>query len=379
MKRKRTSSKSKSPNRAKSHTRKGNRNQSASGVLKDSSQAENRPFEKSIEPIEIADITHFSGIPDFIDPTRSPYPIIVQSPSSIQCIDGWELIEQAKHRGETSIICEIIHIQRDSEIEYALWKASVRTIPLGSRCIYPEEIRNTCRLFRMLCETTDRPVVFSHGGARRGDDYTNCRENNIRLLLEDRLGKKPKTINKYLNHGQFISDEAIQDLIDSRVKKGFFEAIQKDKQRLIDELTSVEKSPDEIVKAVSDKVLSRLESFQGVDPTEIIITQTDQDASTATEIQSQQNDVPPPAVQPIEHKHWSGNPSAASEKQPTEDDICQEFIAVGQLLIETAENKELATQDRLQILSTQIIRQSRLVQHLNHLLTQQNISGEEQR
>ena len=65
--------------------------------------------------------------------------------------------------------------------------------------------------------------------------------------------------------------------------------------------------------------------------------------------------VPPPSVKPIEHKHWSGNPSAALGKQPTEDEICQEFIAVGQLLIETAENKELSTQDRFQIFSDQII------------------------
>jgi hypothetical protein len=363
---KRTSSKSKSPNRAKSHTRKGNRNQSASGVLKDSSQAENHPFEKSIEPLEIVNIQHSLIIPDFIDPTRSPYPIIVRSPSSIQCIDGWELIEETQRKGETSLTCEIIHIQRDSEIEVAIWKASVRTMPTGGRCIYPEEVRNTCRLFMMLFDSTEDPVVFSHGGARRGDSYTILRENNIRLVLEDRLGKKPKTINKYLNHGQFISDEAMQDLINARVKKGFFEAIQKDKQRLIDELTSEQKSPDEIVKAVSDRVLSRLESFQAVDPTEIVITQTEPVEPPATEIQSPQNVVPPPSVKPIKHKHWPGNPSAVLEKQLTEDQICQEFIAIGRLLIETAENKALTTQERIQIFSAPVIRQSRLIQDLKN-------------
>jgi hypothetical protein len=356
-----------------------NEEQDSSGDLNSPFNPSDRGFEKSIEPLEIANITHFSGIPDFIDPTRSPYPIIVKSPTSVQCIDGWELVEQAKHRGETSIICEIIHIQRDSEIDVAIWKASVRTMPIGGRCIYPEEVRNTCRLFMMLCESADNPVVFSHGGARRGDRYTNCHENNIRLVLEDRLGKKPKTINKHLNHGQFISDEAIQDLIDAREKKGFFEAIQKDKQRLIDELTSEQKSHDEIVNAVSDRVLSWFEEGETSDPAEIIIPQTDQHDPPATEIQSQQNVVPPPSVKPIEHKHWSGNPSAASEKPPTEDEICQEFIAVGRLLIETAENKEMAIQDRLQIFSAQVFRQSRLIQKLGYLLTQQSINEEEQR
>lgn len=381
MKSSRTSTKKRLPGKAEqsSQSKKRSKNQDASGVLKESCQAENRPFEKSIEPLEIAEIQHFNRIPDFIDPTRSPYPIVVKSPSSLQCIDGWELIEQAKHRGESSIICEIIHIQRDSEIEYALWKASMRIMPTGGRCIYPEEVRNTCRLFRMLYESAENPVIFSHGGARRGDDYSKCPENNIRLLLGDRLGKKPKTINKYLNHGQFIGDEAFQNLIDVRVNKGFFEAIQKDKQRLIDELTFEQKSHDEIVNVVSDRVLSWLKKGQTTESIEIVSTQIDQHEPPAAEVQPQQNVGPSPSVKPIKHKHWSGNPTAALEKQPTEDEIWQEFIAVGRLLIEIAENKEIATQERMQSLSDQIFRQSRLIQQLKHLLTQQSIGEEEQR
>lgn len=382
MKRSRTSTKKRRPDKARKpsvQSKKRSKNQDASGVLKDSCQAENRPFEKSIEPLEIAEIQHFSRIPDFIDPTRSPYPIVVKSPSSLQCIDGWDLIDQAKHRGETSIICEIIHIQLDSEIEYALWKASMRIMPTGGRCIYPEEVRNTCRLFRMLYESAEIPVIFSHGGARRGDDYSKCPENNIRLLLGDRLGKKPKTINKYLNHGQFIGDEAFQNLIDARVNKGFFEAIQKDKQLLIDELTSEQKSHDEIVNAVSDRVLSWLERAQTSEPVEIVTTQTEPVAPPTVEVQSQQNVGPPPAAKPTEHKHWSGNPTAALEKQSTEDEIWQEFIAVGHLLIEIAENSDMATRKRMQSLSDQIFRQSRLIQQLNHLLTQQSIDPEGKR
>lgn len=352
--------------------------QNSPGDLNSPFSPPGRYFEKSIEPLDLDGIQHFSGIPDFIDPTRSLYPIVVKSPSSIQCIDGWELIEQAKHRGETSIICEIIHIQRDSEIEYALWKASVRTMPIGGRCIYPEKVRNTCRLFKMLDETTENSVIFSHGGARRGENYSTRSENNISLVLADRLGKSVTTINKCLQHGKNLSEEALQTLISAGVQKGFFEAIQKDKQRLIDELTSDQKSDGEIVNAVSDRIISWLEEGQISESAEIVIPQTDQDEPPAIEVQPQQNVVPPPAVKPIEHKHWSGNPSAAREKQPTEDEICQEFMAVGQLLIETAENKVLTTQERIKVFSVQISRQYRLIHQLNHLLIQQSISGEEQ-
>ena len=111
---------------------------------------------------------------------------------------------------------------------------------------------------------------------------------------------------------------------------------------------------------------------------EIIIPQTDEHAPPATEIQPQQNDVPPPSAKSRKLKHWSGNPSAALEKQATEEEIYQEFIAIGQLLIETAENKELSTQDRFQIFSAQAYRQPLLIQHLKHLLAQQSIRPEGQ-
>jgi hypothetical protein len=197
--------------------------QDSSGDLNSTFNPPVRDFDKSIEPLEIADITHFSGIPDFIDPTRSPYPIIIKSPSSIQCIDGWELIEDAKEKGESALICEINHIQRDSEIEYALWKASVRIMPIGGTCIYPEKMGNACRLLTMLRESSEENLmVFSHGGARRGDSYTNSPTNNARLVLTDRLGKSVTTINKYLQHGKYLSEETLQTLISAGVKQQAF-------------------------------------------------------------------------------------------------------------------------------------------------------------
>ena len=354
-----------------------NEDQDSLGDLNSTFNPPSRDFEKSIEPIEIAGIEHFSGIPDFIDPTRSPYPIIVKSPSSVQCIDGWELIEQAKQRGETSIICEIIHIQLDSEIECALWKSSVRVMPIGGRCIYPEEVRNTFRLFTMLCDSAENPVIFEHGGARRGDSYENSREKNIRFVLADRLGKRPKTINKYLSHGRFISDEAFLVFIDARINKGFFETFQREKQRLIDDLKAEQKTHDEIVKAVSDRMLLWLKDFQTDGFGEGNGPPTNPDEPPATEIQSQHNDAPSPPEKPIEHKHWSGNPSASLEKPLTEDEIYQQFIAVGRVLIETAENTDMAAQDRIEVFSAQVFRQTRLIQNLSHLMKQQSINREE--
>jgi len=337
-----------------------------------------RTVDEAIVDLPIKSIQSYQIIPDYRDQTNSKFPIVVQSEASCHCIDGWNLIEGAKSARQSVIRCHVFHIQNDSEIEIAIRKVAIRTMPLGGTCSYAEKVRNAGILFNMLWASSENPVVFSHGGTRRGDNYTNCRGNNIGLLLEERLGKKPKTINKYLNHGQFISEEAIENLIDARVTKGFFEAFQKDKQRLIDDLKAGQKKPDEIVKAVSDRILSWLKKFQAEGFGEVNNLQSNQHESTAGPIQPQQNDAPQPPVKPIEHKHWSGNPSGAYQEPPTEDKICREFIAVGQLLIETAENKEMPTQDRIQIFSAQIFRQSRLIQDLSRLLTQQSINREEQ-
>jgi hypothetical protein len=353
-------------------------NRVSSGDLNSTFSPPNKAFEKSIEPLELANIAHFSDIPDFIEPTHLPYPIVVQSPSSLQCIDGWEMIEQAKQRDETSIICEIIHIPHDSQIEIAIWKASVRTKPLAGRCIYSEEIRNTCCLFTMLSEPMEDFMLFSHGGDRRGYGYIDRSENNIRLVLADRLGKSPNTISKYLQHANYLNGETLQALIDVNVKKGFFEAIQKDKQRLIDELESQQKAHDEIADAVSVRVLSLLEDFQASDLPEIVSDQIDPDEPPANENQPQPDPDRSPADKPIAHKHWGGNPSAALEKQPTEDEINQEFNNIGHSLIETAENQKLTASERIELFLNQIIRQSQLIQHLKHLLAQQSTKPEEQ-
>jgi hypothetical protein len=229
----------------------------------------------------------------------------------------------------------------------------------------------------MLYKSSEDPVVFSHGGARRGDSYKNRRENNIRLVLAERLGKSVTTINKYLNHGEFLSEAALQTLISAGVKKGFFEAIQKDKQQLIDDLKLEQKSHDEIVNAVSARVLLRLEQFQACQLPEVVSGQNDEDHPSAGQAPVKIDSIKQAAAKPMEHKHWSGNPSAAIQKQQTEDEIRKEFIAVGQLLIETAENKTLATQDHIQFFSELIFKQSKLIQQLQHLLTQHR-KGEEE-
>jgi len=174
-----------------------NQNQSSRGDLGIESQTEIACFEKSVESIPISNIQHFSSIPDFVDRTLSPHPIIVKTLSALQCIDGWELIDEARQRSEQQITCEIIHTNQESTIDIALWKTSARMRPPGGTCSYAESVRNVRELFAMIKASQEDPKIYSHGGDRRSQNFTdNNREDNIPILLERRLGKKVKTIEQ---------------------------------------------------------------------------------------------------------------------------------------------------------------------------------------
>jgi len=227
----------------------------------DVDQAQYIAYEKSIESLAITDLQPFIAVPDYKIQTISPYPIIIKSPSFAKCIDGWEKIDEKRNSGEQQITCEIIHVQQDSEINVALWKMSVRVMPLGGPCLYPELVRNSSILFKMVIESQENPVIFSHGGPRRGLGYTENREENARILLADRLGKRPKTVSKYLNHAEYLNDDTFAELINQEIYKKFFESIQPNKRALVRSLTEDGKSAAEIEAEVSTNVLSWLQEF----------------------------------------------------------------------------------------------------------------------
>ena len=73
--------------------------QSSPGVLNDSQSGQFVTTGEEIAELPIASIRPCRNIPDYRDLTESTLPIVVQSPDACQCIDGWNLIEQAQAEG----------------------------------------------------------------------------------------------------------------------------------------------------------------------------------------------------------------------------------------------------------------------------------------
>ena len=247
-----------------SDTKHSKQNQTSPGVSKEAPTCRFETCWEDITEIEITSIQPCPIIPDYKEPTTSRLPIIVQTPISSFCIDGWHFIEQSKTAGRSTIRCHIFHIEQHSDTELAIRKVAIRVMPQGGKCSYAELVRNTYRLYRALRDTSDDLVSFSHGGDRRGADFISRRDHNIKVILSSRLGKSLKTINKYLQHGDSLNDEATQTLVDASAPKLFFEAIQAIKEVEISEAKARQKNEVEIVEHISNQVPSWLNEFQSI-------------------------------------------------------------------------------------------------------------------
>jgi hypothetical protein len=339
--------------------------QSPPGVLNDSQSGKFVTTGEEIAELPIASIRPCRNIPDYKNLTESTLPIVVQSPDACQCIDGWNLIEQARTDGISTVRCHVFKIDRHSETELAIRKVAIRTKPLGCTCSYAELVRNSCRLFTILCESSDDPVVFSHGGNRRGADFTGKRENNIRSVLSERLGKSQTTINKYLQHGEYVSEDAFNDLIHANASKGFFEATQKEKHRYASELISRQTASDEIIRLVSAKTLDWLQTGQTpietviLPPERAIEPQAPATQSAPTRIESN-----PPSRQPCEFRIPEAPEPVTDDSASTEDDIRSQIRRIGSNLIALADNDEITDVHQIAILKDQIARLAAILQHL---------------
>jgi len=225
--------------------------QDSQGIL-----TESKPihiFKKEYKLIKLEDITSFTGILDYIDPKPSAFPAIVKTPTKHFCIDGQCLIQKAKKEKESFILCHVIHIDTESELEIAIQKATIRTVSDEGKPYYAELIRNCKDLMDMFLNTIENPVFYSHGGKRSEIEYNeNNREENIRILLAERFEKSISTTNKYINYGAYLNNDILESLVQEQTGKKFFEAVASNKRRLIKNLKDDGKSENAIHQKIAE-------------------------------------------------------------------------------------------------------------------------------
>lgn len=279
------------------------------------------PFEDlmDINPNELK-IKIFSKVPDYIDPLESAYPIIARNTHEYFCLDGWQQIERAKEE-KKKIRCRIFHFNKNDEVELALFKAAIRMVPLAGLAHYAEIVRNVRILFDLLSKKADIQIYY-HGGDRRSKNFTENKEENIRLILEKRLGRKRKTINKYLSHGEYLMDNALDQLVKGKADKDFFEKFQQKKREILIKLKSSGASEDQIITEVSKMAVECLGHPEKLEENSKEKPKDELQANSEKEKKEAEHRKDRDEYQESFFRYWGGNPDF-EQKTLTEGEIRQ--------------------------------------------------------
>ena len=316
-------------------TEKENHDQDSPGLLNDEKIDQPTSYQETIEEIDPVTIQPFNLIPDFKIPTISTFPIVVKNEDRITCVDGWEAIQAAIKEKRDTITCHSIRVEEFSQIDVAIRKVSIRTMPPGGRCSYAEIVRNVSILFKMLLESLENPIVYSHGGVRKGPDFIKNKKDGVLAMLAERLGKDIGTINKYLNYGRYLNPEILNLLVENQEKKAFFETAQISKKIFVKYLEEEDISDEEITERVSIKMGEMLTEFQ---KSGNIQKAFEPEGGEQCEDAETLNSPPAKPGSQI-FDHWTGNPEN-SDDDITMDEFNQNLISMGQKLLQLAEDEK---------------------------------------
>jgi hypothetical protein len=307
---------------------------------------------ESIEDLNPEEIQPFHTILDYLEPTSSLYPIVVKTPASITCIEGWPLVQEAKETGQPTLTCHIHQVTEVSKEELAIRKVAIRVFPQGGLDRYPERVRNVAKLSRLLTESTENPIILSRGGDRKGKDFTANRDENIRVVLAERLGISRATIGKYLNHAENINNDAMQALVEGKADKDFFEAFQKVKRKLVGNLKDDGVPEEDITRQVSEAVLRMHRDPQEIDnlwnsliqaPSQQN-TNTTQNMGNASEGRNGQDEEEDEEEQSQAQDHfdpWTGNQESPEGQPPSEQETRARGIEIAERMKGDFENQSL--------------------------------------
>lgn len=293
------------------------------------------------DDLDSEEIQPFIGVPDYMDPTLSPYPIVVESDGIYHCIDGWDMIQKAIGEGKSRIICDVSHVPVCSETDLFIRKASIRMMPKGGVARYPEVIRNVRILSDRLISSTENPVIYPHGGARRGAGFTPNRQDNIRYTLAERLGKSYSTICNYLTHAEYLTDDALAILIETGAKKDFFEDAQMVKRRLLADLKSSGATEEEICTQISEAMVRMNENPEEIEAMKEELLHPSEETVEAEEEPSIAPRNPKAGDRKTVFDHWNGDQDW-SEAPRSEEEIRMDGANIAQRIKAAFEDKELS-------------------------------------
>ena len=199
----------------------------------------------------------FNEIPDAIEQSRLPFPVLVPIGERYACLEGQHLLSPGMQ-----VQCIIIETTDISKKALALLKVSLwMTGILLGELRYVEQARNVRILYNLRIE--DNGIITNrNGGDRRSESFKEQEGEHIRQYLARALDRSENTIRVYLDHTRYLTMEAMNDLARRGASKRFFIVACKLRTELITRLPE-NSTEEDIALEVSMKFL---EWFPYYDP-----------------------------------------------------------------------------------------------------------------
>ena len=340
--------------------------QHSPGALNETSAGQFRTIDENIVELPIQSIQPCPHIPDYRDPTDSILPIVVLSPAGCHCIDGGNLVEQARSEGRSHIRCRVFQVEHHSETELAIRKVAIRTKPQGGSCSYAELVRNTRMLMQIITDARENPVVFSHGGTRRGTGYSNNREDDIREIMAERLGKSRTTINTYINHGRHLNDQAFDALIEAGAGKEYFEKAQSNKRIWVKNFESENTDQEDVITTISGKMLDWHREFcdTGKIETDFGSVEEIDELENPDEVRSMVRTRTANGQGPVIFRSRTSSENTEIPAPQTEDGVKTEFRAHVEAITNLLNQEPLNVNQAIQVTGDEIVRLAKIRQIL---------------
>jgi len=327
---------------------------SQGGLIGQHQHSDFETIDEKFEDLEIDTIRHFTSIPDYKTPTDSKYPIVAKTPRGFFCLDGWDLIESAKASGKVSMTCAVEYLADHSDEELAIRKTALRVKPKGGIASYGEKVRNVKRTEGLLLASNNDLRTFRHGGTRKGEEFTNNKQEDVARVLAYRLGRSVSTINQYLSHGRYLSDETLNLLATKEANKDFFEKANTNKTATLTRLKSDRKSDAAITDQISTKMMEWLQEYEQDKKIERVWKETEPSPSEESSGDNTEDPAPLEITEEDEEKEevfqpWQGNP-----EEPENDSFEQIKRETGELANRLS---QAATLDDLNLFCDRIIKE----------------------
>jgi hypothetical protein len=332
--------------------------------------------EQAFIDLPISKIMHFEMIQDFKIPTRSSCPIVTiyKDSGHSHCVDGWNLVQEAEKKGEDTIRCHVFYMDSFYAPAVVVFKASMRSMPIGGICSHAEMIQNVRICFQSIRGANEIPKASGHGGDRKTPEFGNKMEQRIIELLIEHLGKTRKKILEYINHGDGLSDETLEFLVEKQTGRKFSEEVQKNKSNVIERLKQKGLTQEEIFKEISARMREWYEEYEKTGEVESELNKPKLPPEETNKIPSEI--AAPKKKEPEIHTHWTGNISSQENLPPTKDQIYDELGTIMSPLIQLQENKPDVTKDLIQQVLNASKRLVLLSESMTHLMEAAQASSE---